>query len=93
MLGKLKLNSDYLFTFDEEIVKIINVENVDDEQVVILEGLAAQVFVKIAEHNEEISSIKNFLQGVESCPPEDEVDKFLDNLVNDLKSYGILEEA
>lgn len=93
MSAKLKLNSDYLFTVNDDKVKIINVENVDDENVVILEGLAAQVFVKIAEYNEEIPAIKQFLQGVENCPPEDEVEKFLNNFVSDLKTSGILQEA
>jgi hypothetical protein len=93
MSAKLKLNSDYLFTVNDDKVKIINVENVDDENVVILEGLAAQVFVKIAEHNEEIPTIKQFLQGVENCPPDDEVEEFLNNFVSDLKTSGILQEA
>lgn len=85
---KYQINPNFFYSNQGDKVNIVSLD--DDEYVYTLDGVAAQIFPKLAD-GEEVDKVKDFVLSLDNCPSSSEVDSFFKEYTDNLLEQKILQ--
>lgn len=87
---KYKINPNYFYSSNNAEVNIVSLD--DDDTVITLDGVAAEIFPRLA-NGEDLDTLKVDISNKDQAPPVNEIDNFLTQLTNKLIELKILEKS